>query len=864
MNRNQRLNLNGIFGFNKLLVGKTDVEPKIKDNAVDITYIYNNVTPSLQSQISTSVQNMFNASEVITTFNSTLSSFQISLSNLTTKEANDVSNLQGQIDSNYTTLDNKYNQKVNSLTSKQTDLQTQLSDLDTKFSNTTIGVTNANTWTALQTLSNGLTVDGGFIALLRDTTIGSTSANTLTIKASPTFKSGLTVESGSVSFPSRSIDASCINNLPTGISLSNANTWTRPQTFNEGITTNGITNSGSLNVSGDITVGTTSTNSFTINATPTFASTPTFNRGLTVSSGSVSFPAGSIASTCITGLLSLSNANTWTGSQTLSNGLTVSGGTVNLTRNTTIGENSNQSLTVHATPTFNSGLTVASGAISVPNNSLSIASINGLSTKITSLESDITSQSTKLASDKSDLQLQINTLKTTAGVKGDTGAPGEKGDTGASGPAGPAEPAGPTGPTGARGAAETNGTNGTNGAKGERGEPGAQGPQGPAGVASGSVDNANTWIGLQTFSGGIAVTSGPVTIDRNTTIGENSTRTLTVNASPTFKSGLKVESGRISIPNNSLEISAIENLSFELGDLDTRLTIMGGAITMYRTLPKTWEARQTFDSGLSVTGGTIILPNNSISSSAISGLITSTAQNTWSALQTFASGLSVSAGTVTFPNSSISSSAISGLITSATQNTWSALQTFSGGLTVSGGTVTFPNNSISASCISGLPTSSSATLPTTTMSTLTSTQIGYQITSTTTPPSTSVIKGTHQLCTISGLTPVGSVWIIEVFQQQDTNANYQNTYYLEVRKGSTYANNSGHHHNGGNIMTLYRSFNQSVASQQIWQHTDSQTCTYVVPDDAGKSIVLGVHANSGTSASGMQFKTIMLRATRIA
>ena len=150
------------------------------------------------------------------------------------------------------------------------------------------------------------------------------------------------------------------------------------------------------------------------------------------------------------------------------------------------------------------------------------------------------------------------------------------------------------------------------------------------------------------------------------------------------------------------------------------------------------------------------------------------------------------------------------------------------------------------------------------MSTLTSTQIGYQITSTTTPPSTSVIKGTHQLCTISGLTPIGSVWIIEVFQQQDTNANYQNTYYLEVRKGSTYVNNSGHHHNGGNIMTLYRSFNQSVASQQIWQHTDSQTCTYVVPDESGKTIVMGVHANSASNASGMQFKSIMLRATRIA
>ena len=69
MNRNQRLNLNGIFGFNKLLVGKTDVEPNIIDNSEDITYIYTNVSTSLQNQISATVQNALNGSEVIVGFN---------------------------------------------------------------------------------------------------------------------------------------------------------------------------------------------------------------------------------------------------------------------------------------------------------------------------------------------------------------------------------------------------------------------------------------------------------------------------------------------------------------------------------------------------------------------------------------------------------------------------------------------------------------------------------------------------------------------------------------------------------------------------------------------------------------------------
>ena len=106
MNNNARLNLNGVYGFNKLLVGDTNVEPKIKDNSADITYIYNALT-SLQGQISATVANAFNASEAIVAINNTLTTFQTNLSSLTTKEASDVSNLQGQITSNYTTLDNK-------------------------------------------------------------------------------------------------------------------------------------------------------------------------------------------------------------------------------------------------------------------------------------------------------------------------------------------------------------------------------------------------------------------------------------------------------------------------------------------------------------------------------------------------------------------------------------------------------------------------------------------------------------------------------------------------------------------------------------------------------------------------------------
>ena len=55
MNNNARMNLNGVFGFNKLLVGNVNVEPNVVDNTSDIKYIYDNVLTSLQNQITTTV-----------------------------------------------------------------------------------------------------------------------------------------------------------------------------------------------------------------------------------------------------------------------------------------------------------------------------------------------------------------------------------------------------------------------------------------------------------------------------------------------------------------------------------------------------------------------------------------------------------------------------------------------------------------------------------------------------------------------------------------------------------------------------------------------------------------------------------------
>ena len=411
MNNNGRVNLNGVFGFNKLLVGNVDVEPNVVDNTLDIKYIYDNVLSSLQNQITSTVSNALNASEIITTINDSLTNFQDALSTQETKQASDITLVSGQITTKCNTLDSKYDALVTGLTTKQTNLENQITTLSSTQQNL-FSPSNSNTFSAPQTFTNGLTVQtGGTISLLRDTTIGTTSANRLTINASPEFKSGLVVSSGTVSFPSNSISVSSISNLPAGISLSVQNTWSALQAFNSGISSNGITSVGAFKHYGSAQLGDAASHTLTIKGTPTFDTFATFTRGLTVTAGSVIFPNNSISSNCISGLLSLGNNNTWTGTQTFSGGIVVNGST-NYSTNTVIGSNSTNTLTVNATPDFKSGLSVSSGTVTVPNNAISMSAVNGLNTKVTALESDISSIKTKQTSDKSELQLQINTLPT--------------------------------------------------------------------------------------------------------------------------------------------------------------------------------------------------------------------------------------------------------------------------------------------------------------------------------------------------------------------------------------------------------------------------------------------------------------------
>ena len=166
MNNNGKINLNGVFGFNKLLVGNVDVEPNVVDNTSDIKYIYDNVLSSLQNQITSTVANALNASEVITTINDTLTTFQTNLTSQINKEASDITTVTGLITTKCNTVDSKYEALVNNLTTKQTALQADITTLTNQQSQNTLNTSNYNTWSAIQTYTNGLSVTtAGVISL---------------------------------------------------------------------------------------------------------------------------------------------------------------------------------------------------------------------------------------------------------------------------------------------------------------------------------------------------------------------------------------------------------------------------------------------------------------------------------------------------------------------------------------------------------------------------------------------------------------------------------------------------------------------------------------------------------------------------
>jgi predicted nucleic acid-binding Zn-ribbon protein len=291
----------------------------------------------------------------------------------------------------------------------------------------------------------------------------------------------------------------------------------------------------------------------TVGGTKTFTNTPVFEMGLTAH-GSINFPNSSIPASCIAGLpsnsASLRSANYWTEDQSFVN--TSNSGNLIVSGNTTLGSDRTNSLIIRANTDFINAPTM-SGA-----------------------------------------NIFANTIPVSCIIGG--GPQGDKGDTGATGPQGPA---GPTGPAGA---------NGTAGATGAKGDTGATGPQGAS-----QLGVANTWTALQTFSGGISTTSetdsGALTVQGNTTLGTNSTNTLTVNSTTTFNQP-PVMSGA-SITANTIPASAINGgISVSLpttGTMTARTSSQIGYTITSTTLLATTGGAVAQISGLSPIGSVWIV-----------------------------------------------------------------------------------------------------------------------------------------------------------------------------------------------------------------------------------------------------------------
>ena len=130
------------------------------------------------------------------------------------------------------------------------------------------------------------------------------------------------------------------------------------------------------------TNGTNGTNGATGTTGPAGTNGTNGTNGATGATGpqGIQGPAGS-------GGISLSTANTFTATQTFSNIIvtgTESDTTLNVSGNATLGTSgSNNTLQVNSAPTFANGLTVSSGTISFPSNSISTSAINGISNYLT-------------------------------------------------------------------------------------------------------------------------------------------------------------------------------------------------------------------------------------------------------------------------------------------------------------------------------------------------------------------------------------------------------------------------------------------------------------------------------------------------
>jgi hypothetical protein len=298
-----------------------------------------------------------------------------------------------------------------------------------------------------------------------------------------------------------------------------------------------------------------------------------------------------------------------------------------------------------------------------------------------------------------------------------------------------------------------------------------------------------------------------------------------------------VSSGTITIPSSSLPISAITNLTTQLSDLSSSITneITKGASDKSELLLKINSLSSTFVTTTSLT----------------SQLSSYCPQTSYTALKTQADAATLLLSNTQYVNDF-------GLNWYGNMNVFGTLFVTVNNISYNVGNILKDLSSIYATktYVDGKVSAVASSLSSDTMTTRTSTQIGYQV-STTTLLKTDTITSTVKLAELSGLSPIGSVWIVEAVVQQ-TNSTTLLPYYIEVQEGATYTANSGII-NGTNIITINRNYNSGQTAVKQKYTTDSTSAVYVVSGNntSGK-------LSLGGSFSSVIISGILLKATRIA
>jgi hypothetical protein len=334
---------------------------------------------------------------------------------------------------------------------------------------------------------------------------------------------------------------------------------------------------------------------------------------------------------------------------------------------------------------------------------------------------------------------------------------------------------------------------------------------------------------------------------------------------PPIMSGANIQSG--TIPKAAIDGSFVDTSSVQ--------TING---------IKTFSQAPIFSSGLSVSGS-VSFPANSIPASCITGTpqgpkgdtgdtgpagptgpkgdtgLTGPAGTAGAKGDTGATGPQGPAGTngtngtagatgPQGPAGPTGATGASGASQLGVANTWSAIQTFSQPPVMSGASITA--NTIPSSAING---GISVSLPTTTMTTRTATQVGYQLTTNvnTLYVGVNYANTMAAIQTLSGLSPVGSVWIvqysIDFYCTQATSVN-------KIVHGMQL---------GTNLCTVNGAFQQTNGYMMYVNGAQGEWGAYgmsvFVADSTGKITVSGgVWGGAGT----YNIQSSVMTATRIA